>query len=435
MIQSRATFATIEAAAIDAHWASPLTMPCCLYPRPGTVSASTSTMSGQRPRPSTARFMARNVARSMFRRSISSTSAKAMHTARASALMRAACFSRWRAVRRFESSRPLGSKPSPRTTAAAATGPQSAPRPTSSMPATRRWPAARASSSYRVPQQSSTPLKTRGRRPGFRAPLPAAIPPPELVFGRGFRPLLLHPPRLPLPAAQVVELGPPHPGLLHHLDLLDGARVEGEDALHSRSERHLAHGHRRPRPRSPEPDHQALEDLDALALRLLGLALDLLLDRGLLDPHVHPHGVAGGEAGQALLEVARLDAVDGIHVSLPICERCVPGGRRPSPRPRSRAGAARPPRRGGPARGGPPSARASPAAPASSASGGSRRGRRRAGPRGRRGPARAPAACSGASRGGRPRTSPPPLSPRARARRGRGAPSPPSPRARPLPRR
>src|SRR5215475_13151865 len=94
------------------------------------------------------------------------------------------------------------------------------------------------------------------------------------VVPRGLRPLLLHAARLSLPSAQVVELGPPHPRLLHHLDLLDGARVQGEDALHALAERDLAHGHGGPGPAAAQPDDHALEDLDALALRLLGLALD-----------------------------------------------------------------------------------------------------------------------------------------------------------------
>ena len=56
--------------------------------------------------------------------------------------MRAASASRWRAVRRFESSSPSTGKSRPSTTAPATTGPHRAPRPTSSTPATTAWPEA-----------------------------------------------------------------------------------------------------------------------------------------------------------------------------------------------------------------------------------------------------------------------------------------------------
>src|SRR6185503_4113824 len=114
-------------------------------------------------------------------------------------------------------------------------------------------------------------------------------------------PLLLHAPGLALLVAQVVQLGSPDAGLLDDLDLLDGPRVQGEDALHALAEGDLAHGHGGPGPGPLQADDDALEDLDALALGLLGLALDLLLDGGLLDPHVDADGVPGGEARQVLL--------------------------------------------------------------------------------------------------------------------------------------
>src|SRR5262249_59641399 len=60
-----------------------------------------------------------------------------------------------------------------------------------------------------------------------------------------------------------------------------------------------------------------------------GLALDLLLDRALLDPYVYAHGVARGQAGQPLLQVAGFDTVDRIH-DLPLV--------RESARPPLRAG-------------------------------------------------------------------------------------------------
>src|SRR5260221_9854629 len=133
------------------------------------------------------------------------------------------------------------------------------------------------------------------------------------------RALLLHAAGLPLAIAQVVELGPAHQGLLDHLDLLDRLRVHGEDTLDALAERDLAYGHGGPRPGASEPDHHSFEDLHAFALGLLVLALlalPLFLELGLLDPDVHTHGVARGEAGQALLEVRGLHDVDGVYFFL-----------------------------------------------------------------------------------------------------------------------
>src|SRR5262249_43365279 len=361
--------------------------------------------------------------------------------------MRSASPSRWSAVSRFESSSPCVSKPSPSTTAPASTGPQSAPRPPSSLPATPRQPSDLASSSNRDVQESASPWYTRGRRllstrsfaamdlrSGNRPAAPAsttvchgttsgaparprppaapALPTTRLHGDRG--PLLLHASRLALALAQVVELGPADLGLLHDLDLLDRLRVEGEDALDALAERDLAHGDRGPRPAAPQPDHDAFEDLHALALGLLGLralrALGVFLDRGLLDPHVHAHGVARGERGEALLQVRGLDAVDGIHFSLPISVR-FPKVRERS-RLRSRAGAGGPPESAARARGGRAGGRGSRGGPRGGASGGSSRGRRRGGPRVCPARARPRDGCSGDGRGGRPRRSRRPRSPR-----------------------
>ena len=92
--------------------------------------------SGPMPSPWTARTMARWVALKMFSRSISRGSATPTLNAAAFSRTRAESSSRCFAVRRLESSTPVLSKPSPSTTTHATTGPHSAPRPTSSMPAT-----------------------------------------------------------------------------------------------------------------------------------------------------------------------------------------------------------------------------------------------------------------------------------------------------------
>src|SRR5688572_8526627 len=240
----------------------------------------------------------------MLKRSISWWSADPTQKAREASRTRCATCSRCLQVSRFESSIPSTSNPSPNTTAHATTGPHRAPRPTSSSPAIAACPCARASSSKRQPQTSSTPWWTRGRRPRGD---PCGCGGTARSLNRG-RPLLLHATGLALLVAEVVQLGPPHARLLHDLDLLDGAGVQGEDALHALAEGDLAHGHGGPGPCALEADHDALEDLDTLALGLLGLTLDLLLDRALLDPDVDADGVPGVETGEVLLQVPGLDA-------------------------------------------------------------------------------------------------------------------------------
>src|SRR5262245_55609869 len=109
---------------------------------------------------------------------------------------------------------PRVSKPGPSTTAHATTGPHSAPRPTSSRPATAASPPARAASSKRVLQTISTPRCTRGRRRRLSPVDACAKAPPGAASGRGGRPLLLHAALLALALAQIVQLRPPHARLL-----------------------------------------------------------------------------------------------------------------------------------------------------------------------------------------------------------------------------
>src|SRR6185295_9681630 len=79
-----------------------------------------------------------------------------------------------------------------------------------------------------------------------------------------------------------------------------------------------------------------------------------LLDARFLHLDVHANGVAGFEAGQALLQVLGLDVVDRIH-TLPFPISCSVRVLRvrEAPRPEARAGAPRPSRRGASLRAGP----------------------------------------------------------------------------------
>ena len=112
--------------------------------------------------------------------------------------------------------------------------------------------------------------------------------------------LVFHARRLALEVAQVVQLGAPHLGRSHDLDLLDGRRVQREDALDALAERHLAHRERRARAAAVQADHDALEDLDAF---LVALA----------HPHVHADRVARLHR-RPLGQLRLLDDFNGTHV-------------------------------------------------------------------------------------------------------------------------
>src|SRR4051794_30731136 len=139
-----------------------------------------------------------------------------------------------------------------RTTAAATTGPARQPRPTSSQPATCTNPTRRSAfSSVRVAGTLDTSdLRLRG---------------------------VLHPRRLALQIAQVVQLGAADLGRARDFDLGNGRRVERKDALDSLAERHLAHGEGRARAAAVHADDHTLEHLDALLVAFAHL--DVHLDR------------------------------------------------------------------------------------------------------------------------------------------------------------
>src|SRR5690348_11890894 len=112
---------------------------------------------------------------------------------------------------------------------------------------------------------------------------------------------------LPAKVAQVVQLRPADVAAGDDLDLLEDRRVERERPLDTHTEGDLADRERASDAGALEPDHDALEDLDAGAGALRDLDVDL-------------DGVAGAELGKvvALGGVAEVgdgaDVVDG-HVS------------------------------------------------------------------------------------------------------------------------
>src|ERR1035441_4500758 len=130
--------------------------------------------------------------------------------------------------RRFGSSsllslRPRTGRSGERTTAAATTGPKSAPRPTSSTPAMARNPRARNSRSN-VPSHRNLSPAASGR---MGEPLLFAL------FETG---------GLAFQSAQIVELGAPRPARAHYVDVVDHLGVHREDALHALAEADLPYG-------------------------------------------------------------------------------------------------------------------------------------------------------------------------------------------------
>ena len=110
---------------------------------------------------------------------------------------------------------------------------------------------------------------------------------------------------LPRPAAQIIQLRPPHVAAAHHGDLGDDRRIERKHALHALAVADLAHREVAVQPLVGAGDHDALERLGAGAL-----AFD--------HPHRDPDGVAGREVGNRAVggeagDLVGLVALDDVH--------------------------------------------------------------------------------------------------------------------------
>src|SRR5258707_13403057 len=134
---------------------------------------------------------------------------------------RSASTSRRSGSRSLLSFRPRTGRSSERITAAAKTGPNRAPRPTSSTPATAWKPRARSSRSN-VASQRNLPFAAVGcmADQGLFA----------LAQAGGFA----------LEIAQIVQVGATHTAGADHVDVIDHARVQREDAFYSLSEADFA---------------------------------------------------------------------------------------------------------------------------------------------------------------------------------------------------
>src|SRR4051794_41530376 len=132
-----------------------------------------------------------------------------------------------------------------------------------------------------------------------RAAAAAPIRRPDLRLGRSGA-LFLHLCGFSDPIAQVVQLCPADVATGGDLDLGDDRRVDREGALDAHAEADLADRERLPGTASLPADHDALEDLDALA--------------GPLDhAHVNPQRVARGECRNVVAQRDAVDEIGAVH--------------------------------------------------------------------------------------------------------------------------
>src|SRR5271157_3178083 len=198
-------------------------------------------------------------------RSMVAASTAAMAHAAARSRMRTASTSLRFGASSSLSLRPRTGRSGESTTAAATTGPKSAPRPASSTPAMAWNPRARNSRSN-VASHRNLPLNASGR---MGEPLLFAL------FETG---------GLAFQAAQVVKLGAPRPARAHHIDVVDHLGMYREDAFHPLAEADLPHGDAFAQTRIVAGDDGALKRLQPFLVAFL-------------DLHVNPNRVAGPERG------------------------------------------------------------------------------------------------------------------------------------------
>src|SRR5579863_2014593 len=194
--------------------------------------------------------MASRAASRMFHRSISKASAAPTAHARARSRIRSARTSRRSGSRRLLSSRPRMGRSGLSTTAAAKTGPNSAPRPAASTTATARKPARRMARSWRLVGMLRKRQLLRGR---FALPQ---------TGGLAFQ------------TPQIVQLGAADPAGPHNIDMIDHGSVQRKDALDTLAEADFAHGDRRTHPSVILRDNGSLERLQALLVAFFDLDVD-----------------------------------------------------------------------------------------------------------------------------------------------------------------
>src|ERR1700734_976173 len=111
---------------------------------------------------------------------------------------------------------------------------------------------------------------------------------------------------LALALAEVVQLGRAHAAGTHDLDRADHRRVHREDALHTNTETHAAHGERFAGKLAAAAHNHAFERLDAFLIALAFFQADVNLD-----------GIARTEVREILAKLGLLRFVhDRIHDSI-----------------------------------------------------------------------------------------------------------------------
>src|SRR5215472_2515197 len=190
----------------------------------------------------------------MFHASMRCASISATAQASANSFMRGASSPRRSGLNFLESSSPTILRLGFRMTAAATTGPNSAPRPASSRPAMRVQPSRRAARSKREEQSRaiscrqprSLALKRKKGTSGCLSLCKTVDRNLRLGGGCGFGGLFaggaLDAGSLALQIAQVVEARTAHVALANHVNGSDRWGVQRENALNAHAEAHAAHG-------------------------------------------------------------------------------------------------------------------------------------------------------------------------------------------------
>src|SRR6185503_13132667 len=211
--------------------------------------------------------------------------------------MSGASRSRWAIDRVFESRTPgMRWQPGFMITAAATTAPQVGATPTSSTPTTRVRPSFQRRRSWRrvgtmtaIGHQGNA-----GRAPAARVDCRRRrlVVRAALAEGRG----------LADPLAQEVQLGATNLAVTQDLDLVDPRAVDLERPFHADTGCDPADRDRPGDASAAQSHHDALEDLDALAVALDDLGGDL-------------HGVTRGDLGQVGTELVLDDLVEHVHAA------------------------------------------------------------------------------------------------------------------------
>src|SRR5882757_138073 len=218
----------------------------------------------------------------------------------------------------LESSSPTIRRFGLRITAAATTGPNSAPRPASSRPAMRVQPSRRAARSKREEQSRAIFVSSNPNFSTLKEKRDKQLLVPSQILlllclslgsdgGRWsfFACCALDAGCLAAQIAQVIEARTADVALADDVDRSNRGRMQREDALDAHAETHTAHGEARAAGAALLRNHHAFKCLDAF-LDLLAFAFH--------QAYVHLDGVAGAELGEIFAQLRFMQLLnDRIH--------------------------------------------------------------------------------------------------------------------------